>query len=93
MKKEAIGTYEVLAGTKHLGFVSAISLATAVAKAVRQVRPVRAMSSLRWTARPVLRTASQRPACSRPQRRPAAIPRMGFEARRAALVAEFEAAQ
>jgi hypothetical protein len=91
MKKEAIGTYEVLAGTKHLGFVTAISLATAVAKAHGKFgKFVDVELALDRKARPSDRRVAARKQAAKTARR---YPTDGFEARRAALIAEFEAAQ
>jgi hypothetical protein len=91
MKNEAIGTYEVLKGTKHIGFVSAISFKTARAKAVSLFGPFCDVElATNRKARP-----SDRTPCNRLQQGKAArrYPTPDFEARRAALIAEFEASK
>lgn len=91
MKNEAIGTYEVLVGVKHIGFVSAISLATARAKAVRKFGPfVDVELALDRKARPSDRRLAARKQAAKTARR---YPTDGFEVRRAALIAEFEASK
>lgn len=91
MKKEAIGTYQVLAGTVHMGYVSAISLATAVAKARGKFGSfVDVELALDRKARPSDRKLAARKQAAKTARR---YPTDGFTARRAALIAEYEAAQ
>jgi hypothetical protein len=91
VKNEAIGTYEVLKGTKHIGFVSAISFKTARAKAVRlfgQFVDVELATNRK--ARPSDRQPANRLQQAKTARR---YPTPDFEARRAALLAEFKAGE
>jgi hypothetical protein len=83
--------YEVLIGTKHMGFVSAISLATARAKAVRKFGPfVDVELALDRKARPSDRRLAAVCQNAKTARR---YPTPGFEARRAELIAAFKAGE
>jgi hypothetical protein len=86
-----VPTYEALIGSKHMGFVTAISLATARAKAVRKWGPfVDVELSLDRKPRPSDRRLANVCQQGKTARR---YPTPGFEARRAALLAEYEASK
>lgn len=87
----AMPTYEVLKGTVHQGFVTAVSFAKAREKAVKLWGPfVDVELAYNRKPRPSDRKGANVAQARKTARR---YPVGDFEARRAALIAEFEAAR